>query len=60
MADFDNGVLQQEQDSMAHLETENQNIQNHFQQMAIDLHYLRNQVQHPPPQLPPPLLLEKI
>ena len=51
MADFDNSILQQEQDRMAHLEIENQNLHNHFQQMANESNYLRNQVQRPPPQI---------
>ena len=58
MADFDNSVLQQEQDRMAHLETENQNLQNHFQQMTNEINILRNQVQQSSFQLPsPPHLL---
>ena len=52
MADFDNSVLQQEQDRMAHLETENQDLRIRFQQMANGWIFLRNQVQHPPPQFP--------
>ena len=54
MADFDNEVLQQEQNRMALFENENQNLQNHFQHMTHGLHYLRNVVQQSTSQAPPP------
>ena len=57
MSEFDNSVLQQEQDRMARLQAENQCSQNQqsqqniqIQQLANEVQYLRNQVHHPPTQ----------
>ena len=53
MAKFDNEVLQQEPDRMAHLE-------NNFQHMANEHHYLRNANSRPNLNLPQPPLFSGI
>ena len=57
MADFDNSVLQQDQGRMAHLEMNTQNLHNQMQQMANEVHLMREQLQRPPSfsSSPPPL-----
>ena len=53
MAEFDSEVLLQEQNHVAHLEQENQQLRTAFQNQYQEINYLRNIVQQPSHSSPP-------